>query len=209
MAKRYGRNMADTHLVVGSIEVIDEISGNGIKQIQSKVESLKQRLDFIPEQIDYWSQLSDDGLITPVEKKTLKSQWLQIQAMYTRLRQIINEKSLTDMDYWIGYVAAYNNLNAYLNEELDVFSNMYGNTQVENRETFNNYFTLYYTAENNCNMQVTEAGLGYQEYQFALGTETTHPAESSTDWKDAPPTTVPAGSFIWMRTRWVEGVREE
>lgn len=207
MAKKYGKNMADTHLVVGSIEVLDEISGKGIKQIQKNIEAIQQTMSFIPQSIDYWSKLSDDGLITPVEKKTIKAQWEQINAIYESLKNIIESKGLIYETYWISYLGAYNNLKTYLFTTLKLFDDMYTNTQVTNREDFNNYFTFYYTAENEVNRSLAEEGLGYQEYQFAAGDYNSHPAEDSTDWQDAPPV-IPEGKYLWMRTRWVSGKKE-
>ena len=76
-------------LVVGSLEVIQEFKSSGLTRIESKIDMLDNKMT--TEHLktnDYWSALSDDCILTPVEKKTLKT---NLEAEATQYAAIMAE----------------------------------------------------------------------------------------------------------------------
>lgn len=142
-------NNAENHLVVGSIEVIGDISGSGIKQIKRNVKTLQDSVSvYVGKSEDYWTKLADDGLITPLEKTLLKKEWESIAQTYASVMSEAVAAQVTNAPAIIAYQASYNDLRYYLNTTLALFDEMSKDTTIEDRETFNEYFATYYQAEN-------------------------------------------------------------
>ncbi len=142
-------NNAENHLIVGSIEVIGDISNSGMKQIKRNVRSLQDSMTaYVGQTTDYWSKLSDDGIITPLEKTMLKKEWETIAQTYTTVMTEAVAQQVTTSREIIAYQAAYNDLRYYLNTTLALFDEMSMDTAISDREEFNEYFATYYQWEN-------------------------------------------------------------
>ena len=148
MAKTYERNMADTALVVKSLKVLENIDGGGIKEIKNTVESVKRQTTAqAKQQEEYWKSLSDDGVITVIEKQTLYRESQNIARSYaaiTQQAQALGMPSTLVADY----IATYNALHTYLYTTLKIFDDMSVETRIDERDTFNAYFSNYYFSEN-------------------------------------------------------------
>lgn len=142
-------NNAENHLIVGSIEVLGDISNSGMKQIKRNVRSLQDSMTaYVGQTTDYWSKLSDDGIITPLEKTMLKKEWETIAQTYTTVMAEAVAQQVTTSREIIAYQAAYNDLRYYLNTTLALFDEMSMDTAISDREEFNEYFATYYQWEN-------------------------------------------------------------
>lgn len=142
-------NNAENHLIVGSIEVLGDISNSGMKQIKKNVRSLQDSMTaYVGQTTDYWSKLSDDGIITPLEKTLLKKEWETIAQTYTTVMVEAVAQQVTNSREIIAYQAAYNDLRYYLNTTLALFDEMSMDTEISDREEFNEYFATYYQWEN-------------------------------------------------------------
>lgn len=142
-------NNAENHLVVGSLEVLGEVTGRNIKTIRRTVNSLQTDFKSLStKQKDYWSALSDDGIITSFEKILLKQEWDCINTTYAALRQEAISKQVQDTSTIIAYMNAYEALRTYLFSTLKIFDEMSADTNIDNRVTFNSYFSTYYATEN-------------------------------------------------------------
>lgn len=148
MAKTYEKNMADTALVVKSLKVLDNIDGGGIKEIKNSVESVKRQATAqAKQQEEYWKSLSDDGVITVIEKQTLYRESQNIARSYaaiTQQAQTLGMPSTLVQDY----IDTYNALRSYLYTTLKIFDDMSTETNIDDRDTFNAYFSNYYFSEN-------------------------------------------------------------
>lgn len=162
MAKEYkGRNLADVHLTVGSLEVLGNIGGKGITQIKKAVEEVQQKnLAFSNEVVDFWSQLIDDGIITPPEKEQFKREMQNVEQSYNALKKQALDQSLTGNEYWIDYERAHNDLVTYINSTLHLFDDMQENTEIPDREQFDQYFNQYYYSEKFTQIAMTTGIIG-------------------------------------------------
>ena len=110
------------------------------------------------------TDMSNDGIITPQEKISLKDEWAQIQSDYATITAQANLLG-------IGYATlttAYNALNTYLNTTISVFNNMSANTTI-NHAVFTNFFTTYYNERTKLITQISQAqidntNIGGQNY---------------------------------------------
>lgn len=142
-------NNAENHLVVGSLEVLGDVSGGNIQTIKRSVDNLQTSYTKVAaRQKDYWSALSEDSLITPIEKIQLKKEWECIDLTYTTIYGEASDRSVLDTSTIIAYINAYSNLRTYLFTTLGLFDEMSENTEIANRDVFNTYFSNYYACEN-------------------------------------------------------------
>lgn len=160
MSTTYEVNMADKHIVVKSIEVIDEITGKSVNQIKQQITALQESNSFSIPPVDYWSQLADDGLITPVEKKTIKSELANAKAVHDALALQAAEQEKTGEARWIAYDNCYYALDNYLKDVLHMFDDMNQNTAIEDRDQFNSYFSTYYSLESDAQTLLTQGEPG-------------------------------------------------
>lgn len=160
MNKTYGVNMADTHLVVGSLEVLGDMSGNGIKTIQQKITAIEQKQAFTPDPVDYWSELISDGVITPIEKKTIKQQFEEINSIHSQLEQQAALQDKTSEEVWINYDDTFYALQNYLYTTLKLFDDMTVSSPVADRDLFNEYFSTYYSNQSAAQILLTQGEPG-------------------------------------------------
>ena len=142
------RNYAGDHVVVGSLEVLGDISGGNIKEIRRNVNLIQQQAEAINRtQNKYWEELSSDSVITPLEKQQLLKEIKSIQNSYTAIYTQALSLGLEASEYVQDYIAAYDDLYNYIYSTLHLFDDMETSTDIENRTTFNNKFYSYYYDE--------------------------------------------------------------
>ncbi|MCQ2242089.1 hypothetical protein [Treponema sp.] len=148
-------NKAGIELIVSKLTVLEGISGGGIEEIKQDVEMIQSSVQTMGgRQNDYWSALSKDGVITPVEKRQLKKEYGTIDATHTALMAQAREKGIeTSKEVW-AYDTAFEDLHDYLFIQLKLFDNMAENTELDSSETFNGYYNVYYTALQNAQAKV-------------------------------------------------------
>ena len=140
--------MADKHLVVGSIEVLGDLTSGTTKEIRKTIEAVKeQALQIYRQQNNWWEKLSDDGVITPVEKNILLREMENIRrsfaAIYTQTEELGFIGTLIVRDY----IRTYEALRDYIYSDLRLFDDMASDTQLGNRSIFNQMFSNYYYSE--------------------------------------------------------------
>lgn len=163
--KTYERNMADTALVVKSLTVLDKIDGGGLKEIRNSVESVKrQTAAQAKQQEQYWKSLSDDGVISVIEKQTLYRETQNIARSYSAITQQAASLQITAA-LLADYNATYNALHNYLYTTLKVFDDMSSETVIDDRNTFNTYFSNYYFEENFVLIAITAGILDTLEFR--------------------------------------------
>lgn len=148
-------NKAGTELIVSKLTVLEGISGGGIEEIRQDVEMIQSSVQTMGgKQNDYWSSLSKDGVITPVEKRQLKKEYGTIDATHTALMAQAREKGVdTSSEVW-AYDTAFEDLHDYLFIQLKLFDNMAENTELDSSETFNGYYNELYKALQNAQAKV-------------------------------------------------------
>ena len=146
--KTYENNMADQALVVKSLKVLDKVDGGAFKEIKQNVEAVRKQTNVISRQQDeYWKTLSDDGIITPIEKQSLLRESRNIDRSFAAITQQAATLGIASaiLD---DYVNTYDALHAYLFTTLKLFDDMQSETNIDDRDTFNAYFSGYYFSEN-------------------------------------------------------------
>lgn len=142
------RNYAGDHLVVGSIEVLGNMKGGGVTEIKRNVDLIQKQAEMIAkEQNQYWSDLSSDGVITPVEKQMLLKEYKAIQQSYSAIYTQAVSVGLDITPIFQDYMDVYDDLHTYLYETLKLFNDMNSDTQIDDRETFDSKFSGYYYDE--------------------------------------------------------------
>lgn len=117
--------------------------------IRRNVETLQTQYKAISGRTkDYWSDLSNDGLITPVEKIMLKKEFETIEVTHGALMSEARAQGIESLSSIIAYDNAYTALRTYLYSTLALFDEMSENTEIEDREVFNGYYSDYYSSEN-------------------------------------------------------------
>lgn len=165
MGKTYEKNMADTALVVKSLKVLENIDGGGIKEIKNTVEAVKKQTTAqAKQQEEYWKSLSDDGVITVIEKQTLYRETQNIARSYAAITQQAAALQITAA-LLNDFVRTYEALHAYLYTTLKVFDDMSSETVIDDRNTFNTYFSNYYFEENFVLIAITAGILDTLEFR--------------------------------------------
>ena len=145
--KTIENNMADQHLTVKSLTVLGSLDSSGTREIRSTVEAVRQQIAMnVKKQDQYWTELSADGVITPVEKKNLAREFENIRRSYNAITAQATAYGLTDLVPL--YVQSYNALVTYVTVTLGLFNDMTENTLVADIDVFNGYFADYYYNEN-------------------------------------------------------------
>lgn len=146
--KTYENNMADQALVVKSLKVLDKVEGGAFKEIKQNVEAVRKQTNVIRRQQDeYWKTLSDDGIITPIEKQSLLRESKNIDRSFAAITQQAATLGIASA-ILEDYIATYNALRTYLFTTLKLFDDMQSETNIDDRDTFNAYFSGYYFSEN-------------------------------------------------------------
>lgn len=173
--KNYENNMADQVLVVKSLKVLDKVDGGAFKEIKQNVEAVKKQTNVISRQQDeYWKTLSDDGIITPIEKQSLLRESKNIDRSFAAITQQAATLGIASA-ILEDYVATYNALRTYLFTTLKLFDDMQSETNIDDRDTFNAYFSGYYFSENFVLLAIT-AGI-LETIDFRVLQSLTEPGE--------------------------------
>lgn len=146
--KTYENNMADQALVVKSLKVLDKIEGGGVTEIKNDVEAVRrQTVAQNKKQEEFWKQFSDDGVISVIEKQSLYRESQNIDRSYAAITQQATALQI-ESSIMADYIATYNALHTYLYTTLKLFDDMSSETVIDDRDTFNGYFSGYYFDEN-------------------------------------------------------------
>lgn len=146
--KTYENNMADQDVVVHSLKVLSELKNPALSQLQRDLVIQKNTTQAMAQRTDkYWTTLSDDGVITPIEKKVVLREMESIANSYTALYTQAVAEQYDQAPFFQDYMATYNALRNYIYSTLHLFDNMEESTEVD-REEFNEYFSNYYYSEN-------------------------------------------------------------
>lgn len=151
------RNYAGDHVVVGSLEVLSEIKSGNIQRIESNLDQVRtsQKLS-MKKQDRYWAELSSDGIITPFEKQQLLK---EMQSITRRQAAIMDQAESVGLEHTIPvetFKNTYLALYSYIYNTLKLFDNMQLNTDIPDRDAFNNYFANYYYQESFVNVVLTK-----------------------------------------------------
>ena len=148
-------NYSDRKMVVGELTVVGKATGGAFTEISKNIESLQNSQSAArEEQKDYWGALSDDGIISSVEKKQLKKEWEQIEQVHTAVMNTADKKGMLQTEEVLAYDNAYLRLKTYLFTDLKLFDEMASSTTIESAEAFNRYYSRYYFALENAQIRV-------------------------------------------------------
>jgi hypothetical protein len=146
--KTYEMNLADKSVTVRNLKVLDRIEGGGIREIRNSVEAVKQNTRaMVKQQEEYWKNLSDDGVISAVEKQGLLREMENIHQSYAAVTQQATSFGYTN-PIMQDYANTYNALHSYLYDTLKLFDDMTSDTPVDDRDYFNTLFSNYFFLEN-------------------------------------------------------------
>ena len=154
--KSYQNNMADQDVVVHSLKVLTDIDSGTTKQIRRDIETVKQQsIEGLKKQEEYWESLSDDGVISVIEKQSLKREMENIAQSKSAITAQASSLGYTS-EVLDDYIATYNALRAYIYTTLHLFDHMDEPTELEDRVTFNTMFSNYFFSENYVLLAITE-----------------------------------------------------
>lgn len=160
-------NQSEKHLVVGSLEVIGDITNSGIKTIKRTVDSLNTS---VSEQMikveDYWTNIASDKTVTPEEKKTLKKEWNSIESTFAAIYQSIRGSEVEGSETWREYKESYDKLEDYLFNQIKVFDRMTDNTLIDPEE-FSAAYESYYSNLQKMQIAIME-GIGTKTVNTVL-----------------------------------------
>jgi len=159
----YEENNADKHLVVGSIEILGDLKNDGIATIRQNISAIQQQNSaFAMDQQTAWQNLADDGVITPVEKKTVYREYQNILKSYSALELQAINKNLQNEKFFRDYIATYTELKNYLNVTLKLFDDMESNTTLTEtqQKSFDTYFANYYGSEKYTTLALSYGAMG-------------------------------------------------
>ena len=141
-------NQAENKLTVGSLEVLQDISGNGIKTIKQSISQIQNSVTTLSEKTsDYWRDIASDNIITPGEKSNLKKEWNTLSSTYYEILKTAEDEGKGTGEPIRQLSAIYEELHNYLYATLRVFSNMAENTEIPDPDTYYSLFNTYYTRQ--------------------------------------------------------------
>jgi hypothetical protein len=146
MAKE--ENKADTHLVVESLQVLKDVSGAAFKQYREEFARLHSYVNGLGTTFrDFWSETVSDGVVSPEEKLMLLQQIEIINVEYPIISgEALGQGMSESSGYLKNYIDAWDALNVYLYEELQLFDNLNKPTEIPNRLNFIAMWAAYYDA---------------------------------------------------------------
>ena len=157
--KTYENNMADQALTVKRLKVLESIDGGPISEIRQSVEAVqKNSIAMVKQQDEYWKDLSDDGVISAVEKQGLKREMENIRQSYSAVTQQATSFGYTN-PILLDYERTYNALRSYIYDTLKLFDDMSADTPIEDREYFNTLFSNYFFLESFIMLAITKGVL--------------------------------------------------
>lgn len=155
-------DMRGQHLVVSSLEVIEDMSGKPARDIQSNIDQVRSSLVSVSNRAEkFYQDAASDNIITPEEKKTLKRDYGEIQRTYLAILQQAQTKGLSDDPRIIGLTTAYNALNTYLYTTIRVFEDMAENTVITSADDMNAVYNTYFDAQMIAQAVLTQTALAY------------------------------------------------
>ena len=108
--KTYENNMADQALIVKSIKVLENIEGGGITEIRNNIDAMRKQQSFQgKKQEEYWTALSSDGIVSPVEKQSLLREMENIKRSEAAILSQAATYGYTGLVLQ-DYIATYNDL---------------------------------------------------------------------------------------------------
>lgn len=154
--KTYERNLADQDVIVHSLKVLGSAEGGVFTEIRRSVEAVKKTISAqIKQQDEYWKALSADGVISTVEKQSLKREMENIRRSYSAVTT-----QATSLGYsnplLQTYVDVYDDLRNYIYDTLKLFDDMTRESVIDDRDAFNDYFSTYYYWENFILLAITK-----------------------------------------------------
>lgn len=149
-------NKADTALIVKSLKVLGNIEGGGLYEIKKSIEAVRRQSVTNAKQVEkYWESLSSDGIITSLEKQSLKREMANIErsesAITTQAAALGYSGEILD-----DYVATYEALYTYIFETLRLFDDMEKETLIDDRAGFNSLFSNYFYSESFVMLAITQ-----------------------------------------------------
>ena len=146
--KTYETNMADQTLIVKNIKVLGKMDGGNIREIKQSVDSIRKQVNVQNKvQEQYWAQLSDDGIITSIEKQVLLREMDNLAKSQAAITSQAATYGYTG-EYLQSFIETYEALHVYLYDTLKVFDDMSSDTPIGDRTHFNELFSNYYWFEN-------------------------------------------------------------
>ena len=196
-------NKAESALTVGSLTVLQGIEGPAVKTIKRDIEALQTGMQSVAEKTaEYWRDISNDKVITPTEKVALRREYNTLNQTYNAIMEAAEEKGYKKREQIVALEEAYTNLREYLFGKLKLFNDMTANTDIDDINAFNLYFSTYYDKEYAAQSFLNQSSAGYQAFEFAIGTLDTYPTDEES-WYDAPPA-LTEGNYLWIRTAFVD-----
>lgn len=154
--KTYEENMADKALVVKSLKVLQKIDGGGITEIKQSVDAIKQQTNLqLKQQEEYWKTLSNDSVISPIEKQTLKREMENVRQSYAAIIQQATALGYTS-SILQDYIRTYEALRDYIYTTLKLFDDMTSETKLNDRDYFNSLFSNYFFLESFILLAITK-----------------------------------------------------
>jgi hypothetical protein len=146
--KTYENNMADQTLIVKDLKVLGKMDGGNLREIKQSVDSIRKQINVANKQQEqYWAQLSDDGIVSVIEKQVLLREMDNIQKSEAAITTQATTYGYTG-EYLQSFIETYEELHSYLYDTLKVFDDMSSDTPIGDREHFNELFSNYYWFEN-------------------------------------------------------------
>ena len=156
------RNMRGEHLVVQSLEVLENFTGGAARAIDAKIGSVQETVVSVASRADkFYQDAAADGIITPEEKKTLKRDFGELRRVYLAILQQAEIKGLSDDPRITGLTTVYNALYTYLYSTIKVFDDMQTNTVITSSDDMNAYYDAYYDAQMFAQAVLTQTALAY------------------------------------------------
>lgn len=141
-------NYAEHKIVVGALEVIGNVTGPGMKTIRKSIDSLSGNIASINTEINnYWSDIANDAVITPGEKKDLRKEFNTIERTHAAILSAAEDEGLLLAEEIQSYRRKYDELYDYIFNKLRLFDDPSTNTEIPDTEYFEQIFNNYYVAE--------------------------------------------------------------
>lgn len=152
----YENNMADQALVVGRLKVLQSIEAGGITEIKQSVDAIKKQTNIqLKQQEEYWKTLSNDSVISSVEKQTLKREMENVRQSYAAIIQQATSLGYTS-SILQDYIRTYETLRDYIYTTLKLFDDMTSETKLNDRDYFNSLFSNYFFLESFVLLAITK-----------------------------------------------------
>lgn len=137
-------NYSDKILTVAGIKVLGNVENKAFQKVKDTVQNIQQSVNQVSRKAeDFWSALSQDGIISRTEKKQLKKEYESIDQTHTALMNQAREKGVENTREVLEYDFSFLELHDYLFVTLKLFDDMSKDTPIESAEVFNSYYNDY------------------------------------------------------------------